>query len=108
MESEINEIEIWKIKRMINNIENLRGNGTSLISLILPKGENLDKTKSMLVTELGTASNIKSRVNKLSVLSAIVSTQHKLKTYNHTPKNGLVIFCGTVVNDQGKEKKNYY
>ena len=105
MESEINEIEIWKIKRMINNIENLRGNGTSMISLILPKGENLDKTKSMLVTELGTASNIKSRVNKLSVLSAIVSTQHKLKTYNHTPKNGLVIFCGTVVNDQGKEKK---
>ncbi len=47
----------------------------------------------MLTIEFGTAKNIKSRVNRLSVLSAITSTQQKLKTYNsRLPKNGLVIY----------------
>lgn len=36
----------------------------------------------MLTDEYGTASNIKSRVNRLSVLSAITSTQQRLKLYN--------------------------
>lgn len=28
-----------------------------------------------------------------------------LKLYNRTPHNGLVIYCGTIVTDDGKEKK---
>ena len=36
----------------------------------------------MLAEEFGTASNIKSRVNRQSVLSAITSTQQRLKLYN--------------------------
>lgn len=28
-----------------------------------------------------------------------------LKLYNRTPPNGLVVYCGTVVTDDGKEKK---
>ena len=35
----------------------------------------------MLADEYGTASNIKSRVNRLSVLAAITSTQQRLKLY---------------------------
>merc|ERR1719223_1776974 len=59
----------------------------------------------MLSDEYGTASNIKSRVNRLSVLGAITSTQQRLKLYNKCPKNGLVMYCGTVMTDEGKEKK---
>jgi len=54
---------------------------------------------------LGTASNIKSRVNRLSVLAAITSTQQRLKLYNRVPPNGLVVYCGTILTDEGKEKK---
>lgn len=36
----------------------------------------------MLGDEYGTASNIKSRVNRLSVLSAITSAQQRLKLYS--------------------------
>lgn len=36
----------------------------------------------MLADEFGTASNIKSRVNRLSVLGAITSVQQRLKLYN--------------------------
>lgn len=59
----------------------------------------------MLTEEYGTASNIKSRVNRQSVLSAITSTQQRLKLYNKVPPNGLVIYCGEVITADGKEKK---
>merc|ERR1719329_573702 len=59
----------------------------------------------MLTEEYGTASCIKSRVNRLSVLSAITSTQQRLKLYNRTPPNGLILFCGEVLTEDGKEKK---
>lgn len=59
----------------------------------------------MLTGEYGTASNIKSRVNRLSVLSAITSTQQRLKLYNRVPPNGLIVYCGTILTDEGKEKK---
>jgi hypothetical protein len=46
-----------------------------------------------------------SRVNRLSVLSAITSTQQRLKLYNRVPTNGLVLYCGTVLTEDGKEKQ---
>ncbi|CAE8593777.1 unnamed protein product, partial [Polarella glacialis] len=59
----------------------------------------------MLTHEYGTASSIKSRVNRLSVLGAITSTQQRLKMYNRTPKNGLILYCGEIITEDGKEKK---
>lgn len=44
-------------------------------------------------------------VDSLSVLSAITSTQQRLKLYSRIPENGLVVYCGTVVTEDGKEKK---
>jgi peptide chain release factor subunit 1 len=107
------------------------------------QGRNADNRESpqvsqvqkMLGDEYGTASNIKSRVNRLSVLSAITSAQQRLKLYNKVrhqqqaapglvvnrwtrahaappapmllqlPGNGLVVYTGTILTDDGKEKK---
>jgi len=99
------QIEIFKVKKLIKNLEAAKGNGTSMISLIIPPGTQISQISKMLADEYGTASNIKSRVNRLSVLGAITSTQQRLKLYNKCPKNGLVMYCGTVVTDEGKEKK---
>jgi len=98
-------VEQWKVKRLIQNLEAARGNGTSMISLIIPPKDQLSRVNQMLTVEYGTASNIKSRVNRLSVLSAITSVQQRLKLYNRIPDNGLVIYCGTVITPEGKEKK---
>ena len=59
----------------------------------------------MLAEEFGTASNIKSRVNRQSVLGAITSTQQRLKLYNKVPPNGLVVYCGDIITAEGKERK---
>ena len=83
------QIEIFKIKKLIKNLEAARGNGTSMISLIIPPGDQISRVNKMLSDEYGTASNIKSRVNRLSVLSAITSTQQRLKLFNKCPKNGM-------------------
>eukprot|EP01095_Lingulamoeba_sp_RSL-Kostka_P000938 TRINITY_DN1124_c0_g1_i1.p1 TRINITY_DN1124_c0_g1~~TRINITY_DN1124_c0_g1_i1.p1 ORF type:complete len:449 (+),score=172.38 TRINITY_DN1124_c0_g1_i1:67-1413(+) len=101
-------IEQWKIKKLIQSLEEARGNGTSMISLIIPPKDQISRISKMLSDEYGTASNIKNRVNRLSVLGAITSTQQKLKLYNKVPPNGLVIYCGTVQTDEGKEKKVNY
>ncbi|KIY93331.1 putative Eukaryotic peptide chain release factor subunit1-3 [Monoraphidium neglectum] len=73
-------IEMWKVKRIA-------------------------RVQKMLGDEYGTASNIKSRVNRLSVLSAITSAQQRLKLYTKVPPNGLVLYTGTILTDEGKEKK---
>merc|ERR1712232_1031431 len=95
----------WKIKRLIKSLEAARGNGTSMISLIIPPKDQISRVSKMLGDEYGTASNIKSRVNRLSVLSAITSTQQRLKLFSRVPPNGLVIYCGTILTDDNKEKK---
>ncbi|CAG8504734.1 1606_t:CDS:10 [Scutellospora calospora] len=98
-------VEIWKVKKLIKSLEAARGNGTSMISLIIPPKDQISRVAKMLADEYGTASNIKSRVNRLSVLAAITSTQQRLKLYTKVPTNGLVVYCGTIVTDEGKEKK---
>jgi len=95
-------VEMWKIKKLIKSLEAARGfeqnlnihrkslqwvysissNGTSMISLIIPPKDQIPRVSKMLADEFGTASNIKSRVNRLSVLGAITSVQARLKLYN--------------------------
>lgn len=98
-------VEMWKIRRLIKSLEAARGNGTSMISLIMAPREQISRMSKLLGDEHGTASNIKSRVNRSSVLSAITSVQNRLKLYPRVPNNGLVIYCGTIVTEDGKEKK---
>ena len=97
--AEDRQIEQWKVKRLVKMLDAARGNGTSAITLILNSKQDINLTNKMLTEEYGTASCIKSRVNRLSVLSAITSTQQRLKKYNRTPPNGLIIFCGEVLTE---------
>eukprot|EP01006_Ploeotia_vitrea_P030297 TRINITY_DN62754_c0_g1_i1.p2 TRINITY_DN62754_c0_g1~~TRINITY_DN62754_c0_g1_i1.p2 ORF type:complete len:459 (+),score=99.68 TRINITY_DN62754_c0_g1_i1:55-1431(+) len=99
------EIEKWKVKKLIQNLESARGNGTSMITLMLTPKDQISLMTKKLNEEHGTAQNIKSHVNKLSVLSAITSVMQRLKLHNKVPPNGLVIYSGTVLTEDNKEKK---
>jgi hypothetical protein len=108
-------------RQLTKALQDARGNGTSMISLIMPPKDQVclsrgrrktqlqrqpaclyhfarfaaphrvdmsaralpqvSRVQKMLADEYGTASNIKSRVNRLSVLSAITSAQQRLKLY---------------------------
>ncbi|KAL2945491.1 Eukaryotic peptide chain release factor subunit 1-3 [Bienertia sinuspersici] len=85
-------IQIWKLKNWIKSLELARGNGTSMISLIIPPRDQISRVSKMLGEEYGTASNIKSRVNRQSVLGAITSAQQRLKLYTK-PINVSLYMC---------------
>ncbi|KAJ3154471.1 Electron transfer flavoprotein alpha-subunit [Irineochytrium annulatum] len=98
-------VELWKMKRLIKGLEAAKGNGTSMISLLLRPKDQKALVSKMLTEEYGTASNIKSRVNRLSVQSAITSTQYCLTQYAKIPKNGLAVYCGTITTPDGKDRQ---
>ena len=95
----------WKIKRLIKSLDNARGNGTSLVSLIIPPRDQLPLINKLITDEYGKAANIKSRVVRQSVQSAMTSVRERLRLYNRTPNHGLIIYCGEVLNDQGNIEK---
>jgi peptide chain release factor subunit 1 len=99
------DVQMWKLKRVINSLTNLKGNGTSMISLVIPGNDLVCGYRAMLTNEMGAAANIKSRVNRQSVITAITSALQKLKLYTKAPPNGLIVYTGNVVTDTGKEKK---
>ena len=66
---------MWKIKRLINKLENCKGNGTSMVSLIIPPKDDINRSGKLLTQELSAANNIKSRITRQSVLTAITSTK---------------------------------
>ncbi|KAI9329160.1 hypothetical protein BDR26DRAFT_900359 [Obelidium mucronatum] len=100
MESE-KIIEIWKMKRIIQNLDLATGSGTSLVSLMIPRGDHIAQTSHLLAAELGAASNIKSRITRQAVISASTSIQQRLKLYSKLPANGLAIFCGKIETEAG-------
>ena len=76
----------------------------------------------MLIDEYNTATCIRSRVGRLSFLSAITSAQQRLKLYSSLPPSGLLLYTGkksflkitflilnnyigTIVTDEGIEKR---
>ncbi|EPY24281.1 peptide chain release factor subunit 1, partial [Angomonas deanei] len=86
-------------------LESARGMGTSVISIYMTPKEQISGMVSKLIGELGTASNIKSHTNKLSVQSAINTAMGRLKQMNRVPNNGLLLYSGTVLTEDNKEKK---
>uniref|UniRef100_A0A2K6PKT6 Eukaryotic peptide chain release factor subunit 1 n=1 Tax=Rhinopithecus roxellana TaxID=61622 RepID=A0A2K6PKT6_RHIRO len=75
-------VEIWKMKKFSKSLEVARGNGTSMISLIIPPKDQISRVSKMLADEFGSASNIKSQLNCPSVLGAITFVQQRLRLYN--------------------------
>jgi peptide chain release factor subunit 1 len=100
-----NSVELWKIKRLIKSLENAKGNGTSMISVYIPPKKAVSDFTKMLNDEVGAASNIKSAVNKKSVITALQAVIGRLKMYRITPDKGLVVFCGEVYGEDGKTEK---
>ncbi len=76
-----------------------------MISLLIPPKDQIAPVSKKIADELGTATNIKSRVTRQSVITALTSVQARLKLYNKVPTNGLVIYCGEIMTEDGKEKK---
>jgi peptide chain release factor subunit 1 len=81
----------------------MRGNGTTLITLQISQGSQISQYMKKLIDEQSKAPNIKLKSTRKSVQDALSSAIEKLKLYKKTPENGLIIFCGYIV-ENGNEK----
>ena len=92
----------YSISREIKRLRSVRGYGTELISIYVPAGFQLSEEISKLKEEYSQSSNIKSKSTRSNVQSAIDKIIQYLRLYRETPKNGLVVFCGNLSDNQSK------
>ena len=102
-EHQITEKERYKLKRFIKGLDNRRGSGTELVSIYVPEGYNLDKIRTLVQEEQGTASNIKSKKTRDNVTGALEKIYQHLKLFPKTPPNGLAVFSGDVSERDNKQ-----
>lgn len=92
----------YDFKRALEEVSNLKGRGTELISLYVPPDKQIYDVAAYLRGEYSQSSNIKSQSTKKAVQGAIQSILARLKYFKVPPANGLVFFVGEVahVGDQ--------
>lgn len=101
--AESSTVERYRFRKMIERLENLRGQGTELITIYIPPENRLSDVIAQMREEYSQASNIKSKRTRKNVQSAIEVVMQRLKMVGETPENGLVVLVGTV-QDGTKEK----
>jgi peptide chain release factor subunit 1 len=95
-EQKRSSLEIFRLKKLVEELESKEGKATELISQYVPPGRQISDAMTNLREEYGTSSNIKSKSTKKNVQDAIECIMQKLKLFKAPPPNGLVIFCGAI------------
>lgn len=91
-----NSLKEYQFKRYIDEIRNLAGRGTELISVYVPPERQISDVVSYLRDEYSTSSNIKSKTTRKNVTSSIESIMSKLRYYKAPPEHGLAVFVGYI------------
>ena len=99
----MDELEKYELESLIEELEGYRGKHTELITSLIPAGASLIQTKKQLEDERGTATNIKSSATRKNVINALELAVRRLQEIGTTPENGLAVFSGLVITEDGRE-----
>ena len=99
----ISEVDKFELESLVEELQDIRGRHTELITVYVPAGFTLTQVTKQLEDEKGTATNIKSNSTRKNVINALERAIRKLKEIGRTPPNGLVVFSGNVSTSEGKE-----
>ncbi|KAK1420848.1 hypothetical protein QVD17_22750 [Tagetes erecta] len=100
-------VKIWKMKKAIKELEAAKGKAKTMISLIIPPDVETSHVARKLHDDYRTTSRNSSNmsiVTRRYVLSAISSARIRVLCYNGFPPNGLVLYMGIILTDEGKHK----
>jgi peptide chain release factor subunit 1 len=93
-----------KARNALDDLSNMRGMGTELVTVIIPPDRAIHDVRQQLSQELGQASNIKSKQTKKHVSDAIESAISSINNMRETPPNGIAIFTGHVIVGNNKTR----
>jgi peptide chain release factor subunit 1 len=99
-----NSIEVFRMKRLFKRLETAKVSG-SVITVIIPPRKNVSDVTKLLAEEQGKAVNIKDRTNRNSVIEAQTAARERLKLYQRAPDNGLILFCGRIMDENSTGEK---
>ena len=88
----VDSVKMYKIRKTLEELTQHSGRGTELITVYIPKGQQLHEVMTQLREEQGTADNIKSDLTRTHVVDSLSKVQQRLKLYKKTPEKGLVVF----------------
>lgn len=92
----------YEFKRQLEELRSKKGRGTELISLYIPQDKQISDVVAQLRDEHGQAANIKSKLTRNNVQSALESLMSRLRYFPRSPERGIVFFTGAV--DVGSNK----
>ena len=97
----VDSVKMYKIRKTLEELTQHSGRGTELITVYIPKGQQLHEVMTQIREEQGTADNIKSDLTRTHVVDSLSKVLQRLKLYKKTPDKGLVIFCGALPREGG-------
>jgi len=92
--AEMSDMDKYKFRRALEEIEQAQGRGTELVSVYIPPNRPVFDVTNYLRGEISQSSNIKSASTRKHVQQAIESCVSRIKGYRMPPPNGLVVFAG--------------
>lgn len=96
------EMNKYQLKKLINELEDIRGRNTELVTLYIPAGYDMSKISEFITSESSEAENIKSKHTRKNVQAALDKIGRKVKEEPTTPENGVVFFSGNVSDTEGR------
>ncbi len=96
------EMSKYELKKLINELEDIRGRNTELVSLYIPAGYDMSKISDFVTSEQSEAENIKSKHTRTNVQDALGKIGRKVSEEHETPENGVAFFAGNVSDTEGR------
>jgi len=93
-----------RLKLALEDLREMKGFGTELVTLIIPPDRQISDARSMLQNEHGQAANIKSKGTRKNVQGAIESAISTLSRFKTPGEHGLAIFVGSIIIGNNKSR----
>ncbi|MFB6208575.1 MAG: LAGLIDADG family homing endonuclease [Candidatus Nanohaloarchaea archaeon] len=97
-----NSMNKYQLKKLISELEDIRGRNTELVSLYIPADYDMSKISDFITSEQSEAENIKSKHTRTNVQDALGKIGRKVREEQETPENGVVFFSGNVSDTEGR------
>ncbi len=93
-----------KLKLALEDLREMKGSGTELVTVIIPPDRQVSDARQMLQNEHGQAANIKSKSTKKNVQAAIESAISALSKYRDAGERGIALFTGAIIEGNNKTR----
>ena len=95
-------INKYQLKKLINELDDIRGRNTELVSLYVPAGYDMSKISEFVTSEQSEAENIKSKHTRTNVQDALGKIGRKVSEEHTPPENGVAFFAGNISETEGR------